>query len=183
MNDTTPPVSTRGELPAPNPTASGAAQSGIPVTVDAGGDATRGGLIVRQAGVEVGRLFHNRFRYWIGAPLSADSRIFMEQEAALTYVKECIGAHMPRFARVHEDAYYAAGMRPVSRGANLRLHVCLAQDRDRKPIVTLQELVGGAGDYRPDDLRALAAKLCAIADDADAQPMGKRSFSRSYRCY
>lgn len=74
-------------------------------------------------------------------------------------------------------------MRHVVRGAGLRLHVCLGQNRERRPLVMLQELIGGAGDYSPADLRAIAAKLNAIADDAEAQPMGKRSFFRRYRRY
>ena len=153
------------------------------VEIDTAGDAERRGLAVRQGGSEVGRLFKNCFGHWIGAPFSADSCVFLEQEAALAYVKDCLGKPPPRYANVHEAEYYAAGMRHVSRGAGLRLHVCLGQDRNRNPLVTLQELIGGAGDYCPADLRTLATKLNAIADDAEAQPMGKRSFDRSYRRY
>lgn len=172
-----------GSLPAPNPATGDAAQSAPLSAVTTDGDPRHGGATVRRAGTNLGSIFSNCLGHWIAAPINANSRVFLEKDKALEWVIECESRPAPRFAVVHEEPFYAAGMRHVMRGPVLRLHVCLGQDRERRPLVTLQELIGGAGDYSPADLRVIADKLRAIADDAEAQPMGKRSFFRSYRRY
>lgn len=52
-----------------------------------------------------------------------------------------------------------------------------------RPLVDLDTIFGGGATYTPDQLRAIAAALARIADDADAHPMGPRSFFRSSRGY
>lgn len=90
----------------------------------------------------------------------------------------------PRFASLLENDYYAAGCRSWDHrpGAGT-ISCCLGRSIDGRPLVTVQDSIGCTGDYRPEELRAIAAKLLAIAEDAEARPMGKRSFSRSYRRY
>lgn len=172
-----------GSLPVPSPASGDAAQSAPLSAIVTEGDPLHGGASVRRGGTKLGSVHANCLGHWIGAPLNANSRVFFEKDKAIEWVVECEGKPAPRFSVVHEEPFYAAGMRHVVRGAGLRLHVCLGQDRERRPLVTLQELIGGAGDYSPADLRVIAEKLVAIADDAEGQPMGKRSFFRSYRRY
>lgn len=169
--------------PAASPPASVDATQAAASTITTEGDPRHGGENVRRARTLLGTLHTNAHGHWIGAPRAADSRVFLDKAKALEWIIACEGRAVPRFAAVHEEPFCAAGMRHVVRGQGLCLHVCLGQDRERRPLVALQELIGGAGDYRPADLRAIAGKLNAIADDAEAQPMGKRSFFRSYRRY
>lgn len=66
---------------------------------------------------------------------------------------------------------------------NQKLIVILSQDRFRKPGTTVDGLPGGGADLSPSQLRALAKTLNKIADDAEAEPMGKRSYRQKTREY
>jgi hypothetical protein len=44
---------------------------------------------------------------------------------------------------------------------------------DDKPLVVLESPLGNGQEIRPASLRALAAALIAIADEADRKPMGR----------
>lgn len=52
----------------------------------------------------------------------------------------------------------------------------LIQDRQKKPLVTLESPLGNGQEIYPDTLRSLAAELTKIADEADARDMGKGYF-------
>lgn len=64
-----------------------------------------------------------------------------------------------------------------------QLSVLLTQTRDRKPLVTVCNLPGWDADMTPQQLRALAAALCAAADASEAQPMNPKHFSQRKREY
>lgn len=66
---------------------------------------------------------------------------------------------------------------------DINLTVVLCQTHDRKPPATVAGLLGGSADLRPSPLRALVNALLQIADDAEAQPMGPRTFRRRQRAY
>lgn len=67
---------------------------------------------------------------------------------------------------VGEEEFFARGMRPWvhTRDAGL---TCSIRATDRGPVVRVQEQIGGTAEYRPDELRTIAAKLVAVANDAD----------------
>lgn len=64
-----------------------------------------------------------------------------------------------------------------------KLTVVLCQTHDRKPLSTVDGLPCGPSDVRPSPLRAPDITLLQIADDAEAQPMGPRTFRRRQREY
>lgn len=64
-----------------------------------------------------------------------------------------------------------------------RLDVLLTQTHDRKPLALVRNLPGGDADMTPQQLRALAAVLCAAADECEAQPMTPKRFSQRKREY
>jgi len=47
----------------------------------------------------------------------------------------------------------------------------------------VRNLPGGDADMTPQQLRALAAVLCAAADECEAQPMNTKRFSQRKREY
>jgi len=57
---------------------------------------------------------------------------------------------------------------------NPRLDVALTATRDMQPLAVVDGLPGGGADLRPADLRALAAALLRIADDAESRPLVRR---------
>jgi ribosomal protein S11 len=57
-------------------------------------------------------------------------------------------------------------MRPLS--------VTLTATRDGGPLAVINGLPGDGAELRPDALRALAAALLKVADDADARPATHR---------
>ncbi len=85
----------------------------------------------------------------------------------------------PAFVEI-ESPDYCKGNQFTETGA---VFACLEQCAMRQPLVTLNTFIGYEASMRPAELRALAAKLVAIADHADARPMGKRTFRRVYRRY
>lgn len=63
------------------------------------------------------------------------------------------------------------------------LKVEMLRSVEAKPLVGLETILGYGSSYTPAQLRALASTFLRIADDADAHPMGPRSFYRSTRGY
>ena len=63
------------------------------------------------------------------------------------------------------------------------LKVVLTQTVDRRPLATVENLPGSNADMTPSNMRALAAALCAVATECEAQPMDKRRFIRAVRRY
>lgn len=63
------------------------------------------------------------------------------------------------------------------------IKVALGRTQTRTPLVTISNGFGFDGDYTPEQIRRYAQTLLLIAADAEAQPMGPRSFSRSIRGY
>jgi hypothetical protein len=63
------------------------------------------------------------------------------------------------------------------------LTVTLCQTFDRKPLAVVDGLPGGAAELTPGQLRALADALLRIAADAEARPMGARSYMRHRSLY
>ncbi|MBL8348929.1 MAG: hypothetical protein JNL87_01325 [Burkholderiaceae bacterium] len=63
------------------------------------------------------------------------------------------------------------------------LRADLVQTFERKPLAVVDGLPGDHAELTPAQLRALSAALLRIADDADAQPMGVRTFKRQRRAY
>lgn len=59
----------------------------------------------------------------------------------------------------------------------------LCQTRDKQPLATLHGLPGDGADMTPAQLRALAAMLSRIADDAEEQPMTGRAYRSRVREY
>ena len=55
-----------------------------------------------------------------------------------------------------------------------RLDVALTATRDMQPLAVVDGLPGIGADLRPADLRALAAALLRIADDAEGRPLVRR---------
>lgn len=66
---------------------------------------------------------------------------------------------------------------------NRKLIAVLCQTHDRKPLATIDGLPGGHADLRPEQLRALSELLLRIANDAEAQPMGLRTYRQKKREY
>ncbi|EIQ01602.1 hypothetical protein OpiT1DRAFT_00174 [Opitutaceae bacterium TAV1] len=66
-----------------------------------------------------------------------------------------------------------------------RAPVCceFLRSSESTPLVDLGTAFGMGATYTPAQLRAIAATLTRIADDADAHPMGPRNFFRSSRGY
>lgn len=64
-----------------------------------------------------------------------------------------------------------------------QLNVLLTQTHDRKPLALVRNLPGCDADMTPQQLRALAAVLCAAADECEAQPMNPKRFSQRKREY
>jgi hypothetical protein len=58
------------------------------------------------------------------------------------------------------------------------LTVTLCQTFDRKPLAVVDGLPGDAAELTPGQLRVLAEALLRIAADAEARPMGARSYMR-----
>ena len=54
---------------------------------------------------------------------------------------------------------------------NAALNVTLTRTRDLQPLATVDGLPGGSADLTPAQLRALAAALLRIADDAEVRPV------------
>ena len=63
------------------------------------------------------------------------------------------------------------------------LQATLTQTHDGRPLAVVDGLPGEGADITPAQLRALAEGLLRIADDAEARPMGPRSFRRQRRQY
>ena len=63
------------------------------------------------------------------------------------------------------------------------LTVVLTQTRLRKPMAVLCNLPGCDAEMTPQQLRALAAVLCAAADECEVQPMAAKRFSERKREY
>ncbi|MDP1647974.1 MAG: hypothetical protein Q8M01_07220 [Rubrivivax sp.] len=55
-----------------------------------------------------------------------------------------------------------------------RLDVALAATSDMQPLAVVDGLPGGGADLSPADLRALAAALLRIADDAERRLLVRR---------
>ncbi len=66
---------------------------------------------------------------------------------------------------------------------NAELEVMLTRTFDGRPLATVQNLPGGDADMTPAQMRALAAALCAAADECESRPMDKRRFMRAVRRY
>lgn len=64
-----------------------------------------------------------------------------------------------------------------------QLNVLLTQTHDRKPLATVRDLPGCDADMTPQQLRALAAVLCTVADECEARPMTPKRFSQRKREY
>jgi len=67
---------------------------------------------------------------------------------------------------------------------NAALNVTLTRTRDLLPLATVDGLPGGSADLTPAQLRALAAALLRIADDAEARPVKAKTLvtlRREYR--
>lgn len=89
-----------------------------------------------------------------------------------------------RFVIVSSAEHYAAGMAPMAAArVDAPMHCAIRLSRERRPMVTLQEMIGGTAVYSPDQLRVIAAKLNAIAADAEKHPDGRPDFIPSYRRY
>jgi hypothetical protein len=56
---------------------------------------------------------------------------------------------------------------------NRTLDANLTRTFDGRPLAVIDGLPGGGAELTPPQLRALAATLLRIADDAEARPMGK----------
>lgn len=63
------------------------------------------------------------------------------------------------------------------------LDVLLTQTHDRKPLALVRNMPGVDTDMTPQQLRALAAVLCDVADECEAQPMNPKRFSQRKRMY
>lgn len=138
--------------------------------------------IVRD-GVILGTVYRQRdMDLWYGSPRHANTGSFLSSADAEAYILRCADAAPQRFVRVSQQEHYAHGCAHIGHRVGAPLHVRLGQCAQRQPLVTIQELIG-AGDYRPAELRAIASKLIAVAEDAEKQPMGPRSFFDSYRRY
>jgi hypothetical protein len=61
------------------------------------------------------------------------------------------------------------------------LTVTLTATRDREPLATVDGLPGGGADLTPAQLRALAAVLARIADDAEARRPARGKLPPSQR--
>ncbi|MHB8474228.1 MAG: hypothetical protein ACYDC8_15535 [Gammaproteobacteria bacterium] len=60
----------------------------------------------------------------------------------------------------------------------------LCRTHDEKPLATVVSGFPGDGaDLTPEQLRSLAATLLRIADDTEAQTMGRRGYRRQRREY
>lgn len=67
---------------------------------------------------------------------------------------------------------------------NKKLIAVLCQTHDKKPLASIDGMPGAiSADLTPTQLRALAATLVRIADDAEARPMGPRTYRRCQREY
>ena len=64
-----------------------------------------------------------------------------------------------------------------------KLTAVLCQARDGKPLITINGLPSDGADLRPEQLRSLAATMLRIADDAEAQPMGRKAYRSQRREY
>ena len=67
--------------------------------------------------------------------------------------------------------------------SNHGLTATLCQSYDRKPRAAVDGLPSGCAEMTPAQLRALADGLLRIAADAEAQPMGARTYMRKRREY
>lgn len=65
---------------------------------------------------------------------------------------------------------------------NRTLDASLTRTFDGKPLAIVDGLPGGGAEMTPTQLRALAAALVRIAEDAEARPMGKH-FMRKASTY
>ena len=66
---------------------------------------------------------------------------------------------------------------------NHELTATLCQTYERKPLAVIEGLPGSNAELTPAQLRALAEGLLRIAADAEAQPMGARTYLRKRREY
>jgi len=66
---------------------------------------------------------------------------------------------------------------------NTVLDVALTRTRDLQPLATVDGLPGGSADLTPAQLRALAAALLRIADDAEARPVRAKTLPTVRREY
>lgn len=65
---------------------------------------------------------------------------------------------------------------------NRTLTATLSRTFDRKPLAVVDGLPGDYAELTPGQLRALAAGLLRIADDAEGRPMGS-AYARAARRY
>jgi len=63
----------------------------------------------------------------------------------------------------------------------MNITAVLCQSQDRRPLVDIAGLP--CADLTPEQLRALADTLRRIADDCEAQPMGKKHYRAQRREY
>ncbi len=63
------------------------------------------------------------------------------------------------------------------------LDVTLTQCRHGKPLVVIESSIGNGSELRPEQLRALAAALCAAADDAEQRVMYPKACLRVKKLY
>ncbi|MFA6959913.1 MAG: hypothetical protein WC205_04080 [Opitutaceae bacterium] len=87
----------------------------------------------------------------------------------------------PKTGNVYLQGHTLPGMSHWDRKAPLKVE--MLRSVEAKPLVGLETILGYGASYTPDQLRALAATFLRLADDADAHPMGPRSFYHSTRGY
>jgi hypothetical protein len=63
------------------------------------------------------------------------------------------------------------------------IEVRLTRDRRNEPLVIVDSALGNGMEASPAHLRALAAALCRVADDAEAQQTKARHFVPARREY
>lgn len=109
---------------------------------------------------------------------------------AVAAVKTKVKPHKAKSAKANKQGADIRARENVSKpsvfaGAKMdtKLIAELCQTRDGKPLVTINGLPSDGADLRPEQLRLLAAAMLRIADDAEAQPMGKKTYRRQRREY
>lgn len=66
---------------------------------------------------------------------------------------------------------------------NTKLEVLLTQTFNSRPLAIVNNLPGLYADFTPEQLRALAAALCAAAQECELQPMDRKYFRKKQRIY
>lgn len=64
-----------------------------------------------------------------------------------------------------------------------QLEIRLTEDRIKKPLVVIESSLGNGDAMYPEQLRAVAAALCAAADEADALVLSKKRSTNIKREY